>query len=90
MQDDFRGEVPSGKTTLSSCPGIDLGVHCGWCPLLKRRELGFSFFLVHFQALRTISLESKRVIISRKKEVTEEQVQTSSAGKWLSISLDLL
>lgn len=52
MQDDFIGEVPSGRRMLSSHLGTGQGFHCGWCPLLKRRELDFSFFLMHFQALR--------------------------------------
>ena len=52
MQDNFRGEVLLGKRMLSSCLGTDQGFHCGGCPLLKRKELDSSFFLMHFQALR--------------------------------------
>lgn len=62
----------------------------GWCPLLKRRgEL--DFFLVHFQALTENYFSGgERVIISRKKEVISEQVQTCPAGNWLSISPNFL
>ena len=76
---------------LSCCFCTDLGFHLGWSPLLKKRELRFFFFFFLkciFNYLgKTDSLERETVIISRKKEVMEEQVQTHPTGKWLSISL---
>lgn len=58
-----------------------------WGPLFNRREdRADFFFLMHFQAFRENCFSrGERTIISRNKEVLQEQVQTYPAVPWLSI-----